>query len=114
MRRRLAGIGAARQVHRGCLIVPAPARTMHAANTDTKLICVTPVRNEAWVLERFLQCASLWADQIVIADQMSDDGSREIAARFPKVILVDNPSTEYNEGEYHRLLLERARQIPAV
>ena len=87
---------------------------MHAANTETKLICLTPVRNEAWVLERFLQCASVWADHIVVADQISDDGSREIAARHPKVILVDNPASDYNEGERHRLLFERARQIPAA
>ncbi len=42
------------------------------------LICLTPIRNEAWILERFLQCASLWADYIIIGDQNSDDGSREI------------------------------------
>jgi glycosyltransferase involved in cell wall biosynthesis len=75
-------------------------------------IVVTPVRNEAWILDRFLSCASLWADHIVVADQGSTDGSREIAAGHPKVRLVDNPGTEYDEGARQRLLLEAAREIP--
>ena len=75
-------------------------------------IVVTPVRNETWILDRFLRCASLWADHIVIADQGSTDGSREIAARHPKVTLVDNPGAAYDEGARQRLLLEAARGFP--
>lgn len=70
------------------------------------------MKNEAWILERFLQCNSQWADHIIIADQYSDDGSREIASRCPKVILVDNPSKTYNEQERQKLLLDVARRIP--
>jgi len=73
---------------------------------------VTPVRNEAWILERFLGCVSLWADHIVIADQGSTDGSREIAARNPKVTLIDNPQPEYDERVRQRLLLDAARRFP--
>ena len=48
--------------------------------TSTPLMIVmTPVRNEAWVLPAFLESTSRWADYIIIADQMSTDGSREIA-----------------------------------
>ena len=61
------------------------------------IICLTPVRNEAWILDKFLQCTSLWADYIILADQMSTDGSREIALKYPKVILVDNNSATFNE-----------------
>src|SRR6266446_8064816 len=75
------------------------------------VICLTPVKNEAWILERFLRCASLWADYIIIADQGSNDGSIEIATSFPKVILVDNPSLTFNEPERQKLLLETARRI---
>ena len=76
------------------------------------IICLTPVKNEAWILDRFLQCASLWADHIIIADQMSTDGSREIALKYPKVQLIDNPSLTFNEPIRQKLLLEAARQIP--
>jgi hypothetical protein len=77
-----------------------------------KVICLTPVKNEAWILDRFLKCASLWADHIIIADQQSDDGSREIACSHPKVILIDNPSSTYSELERQKVLLDAARQIP--
>ena len=29
-----------------------------------KIICLTPVKNEEWILRRFLRLASLWADHI--------------------------------------------------
>ena len=35
------------------------------------LVVLTPVRNEAWILRAFLEATSLWADHIIIADQMS-------------------------------------------
>jgi hypothetical protein len=77
-----------------------------------QVICLTPVKNEAWILDRFLRCASTWADRIIIADQGSDDGSREIAARFPKVQLIDNSAKQFNEPERQKLLIEAARRIP--
>jgi len=77
-----------------------------------KIICLTPVKNEAWILERFLKCASIWADHIIVADQGSDDGSREIAQRFPKVLLIENKAKEFNEPERQKLLIEAARRIP--
>jgi hypothetical protein len=80
--------------------------------TRPTVICLTPVKNEAWILDRFLRCASLWADHIVIADQGSDDGSREIACSFPKVTLIDNPGKAVHEEKRQRLLIEAARQFP--
>lgn len=76
-------------------------------------ICLTPVKNEAWILERFLACASTWADHIVVADQASDDATRSIAARFPKAVVIDNSSPRYDEAARQRLLLDAARRIPA-
>lgn len=76
-----------------------------------KIICLTPVKNESWILEKFLLATSLWADHIIIADQFSNDNSREIAKKFEKVILVENPSAEFNEQERQRLLIEEARKI---
>ena len=80
--------------------------------TRPTLICLTPVRNEAWILERFLRCAELWADQIIIADQGSTDGSREIAAQHPKVRLIDNADTTFDEKSRQQLLLAAARELP--
>ena len=76
------------------------------------LFCLTPVKNEAWILDRFLQCASTWADHIIVADQQSDDGSREIAHSYEKVTLIDNDTPSYDEGARQKLLIDAGRQIP--
>lgn len=83
----------------------------HLPFVKPKIICLTPVKNESWILEKFLMATSLWADHIVIADQFSDDDSREIAVKFPKVILVKNPSADFNEPERQKILIEAARKI---
>lgn len=75
------------------------------------IIVMTPVRNAAWVLRAFLEATSLWADHIVIADQMSTDGSREIAMEYPKVILIDNNRKEMHMAATRRLLFDAARKI---
>jgi len=76
-----------------------------------KLICMTPVRNEAWCLDAFLISTSLWADYIIIADHNSTDGSREIALKYPKVILIKNTAINYDENERQKLLIKEARRI---
>jgi hypothetical protein len=75
------------------------------------VICLTPVKNEAWILETFLQCASLWADHIVVADQGSTDDSVDICGRFPKVRVVTNDTSDYSEQYRQKLLLRAARSI---
>lgn len=76
-----------------------------------KLICLTPVRNEAWCLDIFLSITSLWADHIILADQNSTDGSKEIASKYPKVRLIKNDSDIYNEDERQKLLINESRKI---
>lgn len=76
-------------------------------------VVMTPVRNEAWVLRAFLEATSRWADYIIIADQMSTDGSREIAKEYPKVILIDNKNPEFNEAERQAMLVAKAREVAA-
>jgi hypothetical protein len=76
------------------------------------VICLTPIKDEAWILERFLKCVSTWADHIIIADQQSKDGSKEIARRFPKVTLIENSSESYSEWDRQQLLISAARKIP--
>jgi hypothetical protein len=75
------------------------------------LVILTPVKNEAWILDRFLAVSSRVADLIVIADQGSTDDSREICRRFSKVHLVENSSWDYDEAERQHLLLRTARTL---
>jgi glycosyltransferase involved in cell wall biosynthesis len=77
------------------------------------VICLTPVRNEAWILDRFLQCASRWADHILLADDRSVDASQEIARRFPKARWIAPATPMSDEGARRSLLLDAARQIAA-
>lgn len=76
------------------------------------LIVLTPVFNEAWILPAFLKATSLWADYIIIADQMSTDGSREIYKEFEKVIVLDNPRKEMHQARTRQMLFEEAKKIP--
>ena len=64
-------------------------------NNRPSIIVITPVRNEAWVLDAFLTCTSSWADFIILADQHSTDGTRAIARKYKKVTLIDNPTDEW-------------------
>src|SRR4051795_11203104 len=85
---------------------------MRERNDKRQVVCVTPVKNEGWFLERFLRATELWADRIIVADQGSTDETRAIAARFPKVTLVENPRADYDEGARQRLLIAAAREVP--
>jgi hypothetical protein len=73
---------------------------------------LTPVKNEEWILERFLRCAATWADHIIVLDQCSTDRSREIAAAHPKVRLILDEDPHYDELRRQRMLLDAAREIP--
>ncbi len=81
-------------------------------NHRPTIVVVTPVRNEAWVLDAYLTCTCSWADYIILADQHSDDGTREIASKYEKVILIDNPTKEWYEYICRTRLLEEAAKIP--
>jgi len=74
-------------------------------------ICVTPVRNEAWIIDRFLSAAKSWADHVVVADQQSSDGTLELLQATPGVEVVINESRVFDEAHRQKILLERARQF---
>ena len=88
-------------------------------------IVMTPTRNEAWVIRAFLECNGLWADYIIIADQMSTDGTREIIAEYQnrwntqhsthqsQLIMIDNTNPEFNEPERQAMLVAKAREVAA-
>lgn len=92
-------------------VFTAPTTHVKVEAQSPTIICLTPVKNEAWILDRFIQCTRMWADHIIIADQGSTDESREIAARYPEVILIENPNPSYDEFYRQELLIKRAREI---
>lgn len=49
------------------------------------------IRNERYLLPHFLRHYEQFADRIVLLDDRSDDGTREIARAHPKVTLCDYP-----------------------
>lgn len=75
------------------------------------IIVLTPVKNESWILEKFLTATSVFADIIIIADQNSTDGSVEIAKKFDKVVLIKISDDEYNEDFRQKLLILKAREL---
>lgn len=85
----------------------------HNKPEGTKLICLTPVVNEAFELERFLECTALWADHIIVGYQASIDNTLEILNRHKKVTVVISPNKDWNELVMRSLLYEEARKIKA-
>lgn len=80
---------------------------------EVVFICITPVKNEAWILPYFLEMNSCWADKFIVVDQCSTDGSLEILRNEPKVILIENRNLEYDEAYRSELLWNAAREIKA-
>lgn len=76
-----------------------------------KIICLTPIKNEGWILDKFMQSANLWADKIIIADQSTTSVSKKTIMRYPKAIYVRNKSSQFNEPERQKLLIKEARKI---
>jgi hypothetical protein len=75
-------------------------------------ICLTPTRNEAWILHHFLRAAQLWATHVIVADQQSTDGTWETLQEAQGVQPIRNDSPSYDESHRQRLLLEQARLLP--
>ena len=73
-----------------------------------KHIVLMPVRNEVELLSITLPAISSCIDVIIIADQMSDDGSRDIYKKFPKIQVIDNNRVGHS-NEVRWDLLEAAR-----
>jgi glycosyltransferase involved in cell wall biosynthesis len=80
-------------------------------NQTPKIVVITPVKNEDWILDRFLAVTSQFADHIIIANQNSTDQSVAICKRYPKVTVIENKSEKFNEAERQILLIQTARNL---
>jgi hypothetical protein len=74
-----------------------------------KIVVMTPVKNDDWILNAFLKAATIFADHIILLDQQSNDRTSEIIKQYEKVDLFENKCLEYNEKDRQELLIKRAR-----
>ncbi|HEY7292944.1 MAG TPA: glycosyltransferase family A protein [Vicinamibacterales bacterium] len=63
-----------------------------------------PVKNEAWILRHSLGCLSAFCDVVIVADQNSDDDSREICRQFPNVVVLESAESRVCEQARWQLL----------
>ena len=75
------------------------------------VILCCPVRNELHNLTRLLPAWNMYVDQIVVADQMSTDGTREYLSGFDNVHIIENRNPEFNEPARKRMLVDKARSL---
>lgn len=78
---------------------------------NPRIVVLTPLKNDAWILPLFLKVTSVFADRIIIADQGSTDGGPQLCERFPKVTVIDNSDSDYDEASRQRLLIAAARKM---
>jgi hypothetical protein len=80
--------------------------------SNTKIIVVTCVKDEAWMLERFLATCSQFADEIIVSDESTGlDNSIEIYKKYPKVILHHNSGSSVRWDIRRRFVFQEARKI---
>jgi hypothetical protein len=78
---------------------------------DCVPICLTPTRNEAWIIVPFVEAARQWASHVIVADQGSTDGTADKIRGMDGVTVVRNECVEYHENHRQKLLLSEARKI---
>lgn len=75
-----------------------------------KIITLIPIKNEDWILDYTLKNVSKFSDHIIVADQMSEDKSREICKKYNKVILLDNKE-KFHSNKVRWQMLDAARNF---
>jgi sulfur carrier protein ThiS len=81
---------------------------------DIQLICLTPFRDEQWILDRFLSCALLWADMVILGDNNSSEPYEHILERHDRsrIRVVRVEMDGFNESAMRKPMLDAAREIP--
>lgn len=79
---------------------------------NVKIIVVTIVKDEAWMLERFLATCSEFADHIIVSDESTAlDDSLNIYPKYPKVILHHNSGSPVRADLRRQFVFQEARKI---
>jgi glycosyltransferase involved in cell wall biosynthesis len=80
-----------------------------------KIIALTHVKNDAWCVGKAIDHLRVWADEVIVADERSSDGSSEIYQRFKgclNVHLVENrPKFNFNTPDLRNYMLSLAREF---
>jgi hypothetical protein len=76
-----------------------------------RFVCITPTRNENWIINKFLAAVKLWADHVIVADQGSDDGTWQAITQTHGITAVANTSKSFDEKLRQNLLIENARKV---
>ncbi len=76
---------------------------------EKKIIVMTPIMNDDWILDSYLKAVTSFADHIILLDQQSSDRTNEIIKNYEKVELHRNINKNYNEKERQELLIKKAR-----
>jgi hypothetical protein len=77
----------------------------------SRLLCLTPMKNEAWIARRYVAANATWADVLLVADQGSTDETATHLASHPNVRHIPNGSRDYDERHRQSLLIDAARQF---
>lgn len=75
------------------------------------IVVLAPLHNDAWILRRFLDVTTVFADRIVVVNEGAAYGSLALCRDYEKVTVIDNPSDDYDEGQRQELLIRTAREL---
>ena len=80
-----------------------------------KIITVIPVKNDAWFVDNTIKHAAYWADEVIIDDDSSDDGSEKIFAgykSYKNVHHIIRPKGQsFNTPQRRNYMLDLARNF---
>ena len=76
-------------------------------------IVTSCTRNYGWVTRAFLEGNTRWADYIIIVDQMSTDGTREMCAEYKNVVILDDSDMSYHENLRAKVAFMKGRELAA-
>ena len=83
----------------------------------SKIIVYIPVKNDAWCIEKSIKHAVLWADEVIVADECSIDGSIKIYKELDKkyfdettIVIYQNKTYIFIWGNpYHLIVIENKK-----